>query len=335
MDFALNRPKPLTLIILDGWGYSEQSEDNAILAANTPNWDKLWNEGVHTLLDTSGKSVGLPAGQMGNSEVGHMNIGAGRIVHQDFSRIAAAIESGEFDTNPQICSAIDSAVQKQKTVHIMGLLSPGGVHSHEDHLFATLALAIARGSKRIRVHAFLDGRDTPPRSAMASIEKLEQQLAVSEGAAIATICGRYYAMDRDKRWDRIARAWAAMVNSKADFEAESGSAALKDAYRRGENDEFVQPTLINGNAGIGDGDAVLFVNFRADRARQISQAFLLDHFAGFDRNHPPALSAFVGMTEYQEDLPAAVAFPGEQLQYILAGSLAAQQLRHYTTLFRS
>lgn len=314
-------------MILDGWGYREDSEDNAIAAANTPHWDEYWLHGAHTLLDTSGESVGLPKGQMGNSEVGHMNIGAGRIVYQDFSRITAAIESGDFYANPRLCAAIDAAAKKQKTVHILGLLSPGGVHSHEDHLFATITLAAQRGAGRIRVHAFLDGRDTPPKSAMDSILRLEKQLAQTGGAALASICGRYYAMDRDKRWDRIARAWSAMVKATAQFEAESGITALQAAYLRGENDEFVQATVIADNSGIEDGDSILFINFRADRARQISQAFVMEEFDGFDRGQPPHLAAFVGLTRYQEGLPAGVAFPGTPLPNIFAEILAEQQLR--------
>ena len=312
-------------MILDGWGYREEPEDNAIHMANTPHWDRLWQTSAHTLLDTSGESVGLPAGQMGNSEVGHMNIGAGRIVYQDYSRVSAAIESGEFNANPQLCSAVDAGAGH--AVHIMGLLSPGGVHSHEDHLFATIALAAERGVSEIFVHAFLDGRDTPPRSAMDSMLKLEKQLARLDTAMLATICGRYYAMDRDKRWDRIARAWSAIVKNKGEFEADSGISALEAAYVRGENDEFVQPTTIAGGAGVKDGDSVIFINFRADRARQISQAFVLEEFDGFDRGHRPQLSAYTGMTEYLEGLPAGVAFPGTSLPQILPEILARQNLR--------
>ena len=312
-------------MILDGWGYREAIEDNAIRMANTPNWDSLWQNFSHTLLDTSGESVGLPPGQMGNSEVGHMNIGAGRIVHQDFSRITEAIESGEFRNNPVLCAAIDAAADH--TVHIMGLLSPGGVHSHEDHLYATVALAAERGARQICVHAFLDGRDTPPRSAQRSIAQLEKQLSEISGATLGSVCGRYFAMDRDTRWNRVARAWKAIVDGEADNVASRGDTALSSAYERDENDEFVQPTVIADYAGIADGDSLVFVNFRADRARQISQAFVAADFTEFEQRQRPRLAAFVGMTEYLSGLPAGVAFPGTSLPQILPELLAANNLR--------
>ncbi len=318
------RPKPLMLLILDGWGHREPAADNAISNANIPNWDRLRDSGAHTLLETSGLAVGLPEGQMGNSEVGHMNIGAGRIVFQDFTRIDQAIASGEFATNPALCSAIDKA--KEKTVHIMGLLSPGGVHSHEQQMFACIRLAQARGAKKIVIHAFLDGRDTPPRSALDSINKLEALLADIPTAQIGSLCGRYYAMDRDQRWDRVQRAWGMLVNAEAPFHYENASEALAAAYVRTENDEFVQPSLIGSSPAIASGDSVIFINFRADRARELSRAFVEPEFSGFNRQ-APKLASFVSMTEYLEGLPTEIAFPSVKLQQVFGEVLEAHGMR--------
>ncbi len=323
----MSRPRPLVLMILDGWGYREETDHNAIAAADTPNWDRLWAEGSHTLIDTSGESVGLPAGQMGNSEVGHMNIGAGRIVYQDFTRITKAIETGEFQHNPVLCEAIDAARSNGATVHIMGLLSPGGVHSHEEHLFATVALARQRGASAIRVHAFLDGRDTPPQSAGPSIEKLEQLLDTIPNAAVGVICGRYFAMDRDKRWDRVEQAYQAINSADAPHAAPSATQALKSAYKEGETDEFVSPRVIGDYTGVKPGDSIIFVNFRADRARQISRAFVEPGFDSFERGDLPTLSHYVCMAEYSKDLPARVAFPPQTLSDIFGQVIADANLR--------
>lgn len=317
---------PLVLMILDGWGHREAAADNAISCAHTPCWDRLWREQPHCLLDTSGEAVGLPAEQMGNSEVGHMNIGAGRIVYQELTRISRAISDGEFDTNPVLCSAFDGARESGGAVHVMGLLSPGGVHSHEEHFIAAVRLAAARGAERIWVHAFLDGRDTPPRSARASIDRMQSALDRLPAAHFATVTGRYYAMDRDQRWARTEQAWNAIVGGRAEFQAESAGSALEAAYRREQNDEFVQPTVIGEFDGVHDGDAVLFVNFRADRARQLTRAFLEPAFPGFARQ-PPRLAAFVCMTEYMAELGAAVAYPAAKLHGLLGESLAAAGLR--------
>ena len=317
---------PLLLMILDGWGYREETDNNAIALAATPCWDALWRDNPHGLIETSGAAVGLPEGQMGNSEVGHLNIGAGRIVFQDYTRIENAIHDGSFVENPALCDAIDAACGTGGTVHIMGLLSPGGVHSHEDHFLETVRLAAARGAFAICVHAFLDGRDTPPRSAEASIRRMQDLLDSLPGARFGTVCGRYYAMDRDKRWDRVERAYRAIAAAQADHRAADGPQALSEAYARDENDEFVQPTVIDGADGVHAGDAVIFVNFRADRARELTMAFVDDGFDGFSRNKPD-LAAFVCMTEYMAGLPVTVAFPPESLPRLLGSELADHGLR--------
>lgn len=317
---------PLVLMILDGWGHRHDAEDNAISQATTPCWDRLLESGHRTNIETSGEFVGLPEGQMGNSEVGHMNIGAGRVVFQDFTRISNAIEDGSFNTNPVLVKAIEASRDNASTLHIMGLLSPGGVHSHEDHFLAMVKMAATSGAHKICVHAFLDGRDTPPRSAAPSIQKMQAALDELPGATFASLCGRYYVMDRDQRWDRVERAWDMLVDGKATHNSNDAMSALNSAYERNESDEFVDPTVIGQYAGIRDDDAVIFVNFRADRAREISQAFIQPDFDGFNCQ-PPALSAFVGMTQYLESLPAGVAFPPEQLEGLLGECLSTQGLK--------
>jgi len=319
-------PRPLVLVIIDGWGYREDAPDNAISQAHTPCWNRLWAESPHALLATSGAAVGLPDGQMGNSEVGHMNIGAGRIVYQDFTRISRSIADGSFFDNPALCGAIAKAKAQGGAVHIMGLLSPGGVHSHDEHFLATVELARRAGAGEIVVHGFLDGRDTPPRSAQASIDGMQRELDGITGARFGTIIGRYYAMDRDQRWDRIEKAWSAITAATAENSSASATEALKAAYARGENDEFVAPTVIEGYRGVKDGDAVVFINFRADRARQLSRAFVEPAFDGFSRR-APKLSAFVTMTRYLDGLPADVAFPNVELHDLLGEILAERGLR--------
>jgi len=317
---------PLTLLILDGWGHREAAADNAISIGNTPNWDDLWEQCPHSLLQASGEAVGLPDGQMGNSEVGHMNIGAGRIVYQELTRIEKSIADGEFTTNPALAEALALARKSGGCVHVMGLLSAGGVHSHEDHFLATLEVALDAGAEAVAVHAFLDGRDTPPRSAKSSIRRLEDFLAAKEKAQLATISGRYYAMDRDQRWDRLEKAWLAIVEARADQSADSASAALEAAYNRDENDEFVQPTTINGGRRVEDGDVVIFINFRADRARQLTHAFVGPDFSGFQARRP-ALAAMLTMTQYQEDLPCLVAFPPARLNRLFGEVVAEAGLK--------
>ena len=315
-------PKPVLLLILDGWGHREETEDNAIAQAECPHWRRLLAECPHTLVHTSGRHVGLPDGQMGNSEVGHMNLGAGRIVYQDLTRVDLAVEDGSFFDNPGLLAACDAARAAGGTLHVMGLLSPGGVHSHEQHIFRMLELAQRRGVGDIAVHAFLDGRDTPPRSAYASIERLQDTCAALPGARVASVGGRYFAMDRDQRWDRLERAWNAIVEARAGHHADDPLSALQQAYARGENDEFVAPTVIAGGAAVRDGDAIVYMNFRADRARQLTAAFVRPDFAGFERRQP-ALSRFVCLTEYDATLPATVAFPPATLENTLPEVLAA------------
>jgi 2,3-bisphosphoglycerate-independent phosphoglycerate mutase len=306
---------PTVLIILDGWGHREETRDNAIANARTPVWDRLWAEAPHTLISGSGIDVGLPEGQMGNSEVGHMSLGSGRVIYQNITRIDQAIADGSFDENPVYTAAIDAAVTRGGAVHVLGLLSPGGVHSHERQLFAALRLAAARGAKQVFLHAFLDGRDTPPRSAQASIDKAEALFAELGTGRIASLCGRYYAMDRDQRWDRVEKAYNLLTEGDADHRAASATEGLAAAYERDESDEFVAPTVITDAGGsaarIEDGDTVLFMNFRADRARQLTRALTDPAFDGFQRRVQPRLAGFVQTTEYAADIDAPCAFPPE------------------------
>jgi len=320
------RPKPVMLLILDGWGHRETPTDNAIAQARTPNWDRLLAECPHTLIETSGQHVGLPDGQMGNSEVGHMNLGAGRIVYQDLTRIDKAISDGEFFENAELRAACAAVRTNAGTLHVFGLLSPGGVHSHEAHIHAMLDLAARERVPRVAVHAFLDGRDTPPQSAQPSLRALQDKCAAQAGVRIATISGRYYAMDRDKRWERVQLAWNAIVDAQAEFAADDALSALQAAYARGETDEFVKPTVIDGGALLRDGDAVVFMNFRADRARQLTAAFVRGDFTGFAHERRPKLSRFVCLTEYAADLPAPVAFAPDSLRNTLPEVLAAHGL---------
>jgi len=315
---------PLVLLILDGWGVRENAPDNAITAARTPNWDRFWRDCPRTLLQTSGEAVGLPAGQMGNSEVGHMNIGAGRIVYQELTRITKSIEDGEFESNAALVETVDAG--GDGTVHVMGLLSDGGVHSHEDHFLATIALAASRHTGPVAVHAFLDGRDTPPRSARASLERLQKSIATLRDVRVASVSGRYWAMDRDQRWDRVYRAWKAIVHAEAEFCADTALAALDAAYARDENDEFVQPTIIAGGAPMRDGDSAIFINFRADRARQLSRALIDRNFDAFEGDRPK-LAALATMTRYEADLDAKVAFPPMHMEHLLGQELAEAGLR--------
>lgn len=322
------RPKPVLLLILDGWGHRDDPSHNALALATLPNWRRLLREHPHTLVDTFGEHVGLPHGQMGNSEVGHMNIGAGRIVHQDLTRIDAAIADGSFAANPALVAACDAVRRSGGTLNVLGLLSPGGVHSSEDHILALLDMAARSGVPRIALHAFLDGRDTPPRSARASLQRLLDKCASVPGAFIASLGGRYYAMDRDQRWERVQLAWQAIVEGNAPHWPDA-LAALDAAYARGENDEFVKPALVRRDWAMHDGDAVVFMNFRADRARELSHAFLDAGFDGFARGRVPALSAFVTLTEYEQGLVPghAIAFPPQSMRNTLGEYLAELGLR--------
>ncbi len=325
MSASTPRPKPVVLLILDGWGHREEREDNALAQAELPNWRSLLESCPHTLIHTEGRHVGLPDGQMGNSEVGHMNLGAGRIVYQDLTRVDAAIEDGSFFDNAELAGACDAALHDGATLHIFGLLSPGGVHSHQRHIFSMLELAKRRGVERVAVHAFLDGRDTPPRSAQASLVALQRECDRLGNARIATVSGRYYAMDRDQRWDRVRKAWDAIVDARAEHRAPDALAALDAAYARGENDEFVLPTVIEGAQPMADGDAVVYMNFRADRARQLTAAFVDDDFGGFQAPRP-ALSRYVCLTQYDARLKAAVAFGPDDLRNTLGELLADRGL---------
>ncbi|UVJ44326.1 2,3-bisphosphoglycerate-independent phosphoglycerate mutase [Pseudomonas sp. LS1212] len=315
-------PKPLVLIILDGFGHSDNPEYNAIYSASTPVYDRLRAEQPNGLISGSGMDVGLPEGQMGNSEVGHMNLGAGRVVYQDFTRVTKAIRDGEFFENPTLCGAVDKAVAGGKAVHILGLLSDGGVHSHQDHLVAMAELAAQRGAEKIYLHAFLDGRDTPPKSAQSSLELLDATFAKLGKGRIASIIGRYFAMDRDNRWDRVATAYNLIVDSAAEFSAVTGIEGLEAAYARGESDEFVKATRIGESVKVEDGDAVIFMNFRADRARELTRVFVEDDFKDFERARQPKLAAFVGLTQYSAKIPAPAAFAPGSLDNVLGEYLS-------------
>ena len=317
-----SRPRPVVLLILDGWGHRDDPRDNALALADIPNWRRLLAQHPSTLIHTEGRHVGLPDGQMGNSEVGHMNIGAGRIVYQDLTRIDAAIEDGSFFDNAELLAACDAVRANGGTLHVMGLLSPGGVHSHEAHLLAMLDLAARRGVARVAVHAFTDGRDMPPRSAEPSLRALQARCATLGNAHVASVSGRYYAMDRDQRWERVRKAWDAIVEAESPYHAPDAVAALQAAYARDENDEFVMPTVIDGATPMADGDAVVFMNFRADRARQLTAAFIDPAFTGFQARRPQ-LARFVCLTEYDARLPAPLAFQPDNLTNTLGEVLGA------------
>lgn len=319
--------KPLVLMILDGWGYNKSVKHNAIAQANTPQWDEWWQNSPHILIEASGIAVGLPDKQMGNSEVGHMHIGAGRIVQQDFTRINDSIINGQIYHNPVFVSVINELKHTQKTLHIMGLLSPGGVHSHEDHLYALLKLCDNNQFSSVCLHLFLDGRDTPPRSAVHSIETLNRVLNQHPVGVISSICGRYYAMDRDKRWERVMPVYDLLTQGNSNYHFSDAISAINSFYQNKISDEFIPPTLIGDKHCIEDGDAVLFFNFRADRARQLTSAFVNQNFSGFDRQKKPQLSHFVSMTQYDEQLSTLSAYPTMPLNNTLGEVIAAHGLR--------
>ena len=316
--------KPLALIIMDGWGYSEKKEGNAVAAANTPNLNALCAKYANTLISGSGMDVGLPDGQMGNSEVGHVNIGAGRVVYQELTRVTKEIRDGDFFKNEALCKAVDTAVSTGKAVHVMGLMSPGGVHSHEDHIIGMLELAAQRGADKLYFHAFLDGRDVAPRSAQESIEKFDAAFKKLGKGRIASMVGRYYAMDRDNRWDRVQEAYDLLCEGKSEFAPYAdATAALAAAYARGENDEFVKASVIGAEAApLNDGDVLVFMNFRADRAREITRTFVGEGFDGFVRNKQPKLADFVMLTEYAADIKTSCAYPPTALTNTLGEWLA-------------
>jgi len=321
-------PRPALLCILDGWGWRpDHAADNAIAAAATPNYNRLLAECPHALLATSGNAVGLPKGQMGNSEVGHMNIGAGRVVAQDLPRIDVAIEDGSLARRPVLLTLIEKAKSAQRAVHVMGLLSPGGVHSHQDQI-AALVRIISGAGVPVFVHAFLDGRDTPPKSAQGFVEKFLSDIHGLAGVRLATISGRYYAMDRDKRWDRVEKAYNAIVDASG-RRFDDAAAALETSYAADVTDEFVLPCILGDYAGVEDGDALLFANFRADRAREISTALLDKGFDGFDRARLPHFGAAAGLTEYSDALKSLMAsvFPPEDVRETLGEVIAAHHMK--------
>jgi 2,3-bisphosphoglycerate-independent phosphoglycerate mutase len=294
--------RPAVLCVLDGWGYRPDQTDNAIALADTPNFDRMMRECPHALLATSGRAVGLPDGQMGNSEVGHTNIGAGRLVLQDLLRIDEAVAKNALKDIPEFRALLDAARRATSVVHLLGLMSPGGVHSHQTHI-AALARALSQAGLKVNIHAFLDGRDTPPKSALSFVEDFLASIGDAPGVQIATVSGRYYAMDRDKRWERVAKTFAAIVDGDGAHFSDPET-AIATSYKEGVTDEFVLPCIIGGYAGVSDGDALLFTNFRPDRAREISNALLVPAFDGFPRARVPRFSAAAGLTVYSETLHA-------------------------------
>jgi 2,3-bisphosphoglycerate-independent phosphoglycerate mutase len=324
--------KPTVLVILDGWGIAEeQDKGNAISQAKKPNYDYLMANYPHTILESSGEAVGLPEGQMGNSEVGHLNIGSGRIVYQELTRINKAVREGTIKTNPVFVDVIQYARKNDKALHLMGLLSDGGVHSHIDHLMALLNMAKEMGQEKVFVHAFLDGRDVPPNNALDYILPLEEKFKEIGIGKIATVMGRYYAMDRDKRWERTALAYKAMVNGEG-IKATMAKMAVEQSYDKRVTDEFVEPTVIVNEDGspvgkINPEDAVIFYNFRADRARQITRAFVDKDFNGFVREGGYLNVRFVCMTQYDAEIEAPVAYPPQNLENTLGEVISQAGLK--------
>ena len=329
-----DKARPAVLGVLDGWGLSDSDESNAIQAARTPVWDRLWNSYPHTAITASGSAVGLPGGQMGNAEVGHLNLGAGRVVYQEFTRVSRSIRTGSFYNNRTLTDAVDLATANDTAVHVLGLLSPGGVHSHEDHIHAMVKLAVERGARRVHLHAFLDGRDMPPKSAADSLAAMDEVFAQLGHGRIASIVGRHYAMDRDHRWERIEQAYDLITQGVAAYRAADTQQALSMAYERGETDEFVKPTCIVPQGSepglVHDGDVVINMNYRSDRARQITRPFIEPEFGGFRRKVTRAIAGYVSLTEYNKDFDTPVAYPPERLpntfgEYI--ANLGLHQLR--------
>ena len=331
------RPKPIVLTILDGWGYRAETKGNAIALACKPNYDRLLKDFPNTLIQTSGPAVGLPEGQMGNSEVGHLNIGAGRIVHMDITRVDELIASGAFARQPLLLEAMERGRERQ--LHLLGLVSDGGVHSHINHLFALLRMARENKVARVFVHCFMDGRDTPPNSGIDFLRQLQQKMNEYGVGQIATVIGRYYAMDRDNRWERIEKAYRAMVHGDAEAKFSDPIAAMRASYEKGVTDEFVVPTVITTEAAPGkpavpratirDSDAAIFFNFRADRARQITRALLEPGFQGFADPERPANLTFVAMTQYEKSWPwLRYILAPEKLEHILANVFAELQFKN-------
>ncbi|MEK7773388.1 MAG: 2,3-bisphosphoglycerate-independent phosphoglycerate mutase, partial [Deltaproteobacteria bacterium] len=327
-----NTLKPVCLIVMDGWGINPRKEGNAIALASTPNLTALAGRYPAAAIETSGLSVGLPEGQMGNSEVGHTTMGAGRVVYQELTRITKAAAEGEFKRNGLIKSVVENLKARGASLHLMGLLSDGGVHSHVEHLYALLEAVESMGLRKVYVHAFLDGRDTPPDSGAGYMRALVERLKKIGCGAVATVSGRYYAMDRDNRWDRVEKAYNAMVTG-AGVRAKDPVLAVEQAYGRGETDEFVAPAVIvNGEnpvATVSDGDGMIFFNFRGDRAREITRAFVNGDFNVFKREKSPYLAGFLCMTEYERKLNLPVLFPPQSLDNILGAVLSRADLRQF------
>ncbi len=304
--------KPLVLIILDGWGIRSEKKDNGITLAKKPNFEHYWKSYPHTLIDGSGKAVGLPEGIMGNSEVGHMNLGAGRVVYSGLSQIYHSIEDGSFFFNPAFITATEAARENHSALHLVGLLSDGAVHSHQDHLYALLDLAKQQGIDRVFIHCFMDGRDTPPMSGLHYLKSLEQQIQKQGIGTIASVSGRYYAMDRDKRWERVQKAYDVLIGADTNG-AQTPEEIVLESYKKGLGDEFIVPRNVLDNKGlpvgaIHDKDAVIFFNFRPDRAREITDAFTNPNFKGFERKKSPALSTYVCMSPYDSAFGLQTAF---------------------------
>ncbi len=327
-------PSPLALIILDGFGINEREEANAIKAANTPSFDKLWSDHPHAIVQASGEAVGLPDGQMGNSEVGHLNLGAGRVVYQDLTRITLAIKEGDFFKNKVLLEAINNAKENNSALHLLGLLSDGGVHSHNKHLYGLLELAKQEGLEDVYIHAILDGRDVPPASAKKYVQELEAKIEEIGVGQIATIGGRYYYMDRDNRWDRTAKAYNAMAFAQGET-ASSALEAVEQSYKKDATDEFVLPTVILDNdqpvAKVNNSDSIIFFNFRPDRARQLTRALNDKDFNGFDRHEGYPEVHLVCMTEYDETIEAPIAFPSSEIKNTLGKVLADNGLKQLRT----
>lgn len=323
---------PVLLAILDGWGYGEKSASNAVHVADTPNMDTWQREFPFTTLVAHNGLVGLPEGQMGNSEVGHLNIGAGRIVYQDFTRINRAIESGDFFQNETLLKSIRKVKAGGGALHLLGLVSDGGVHSHLNHLKALVEMALQEELSEVYIHAFMDGRDTPPQSGIEYMQQLQDFLADKGSCSVATVSGRYYAMDRDNRWDRVSKAWQALVDGVGQHTSNDPLQAMRDAYSRDENDEFIKPVVILNNdnrprATVNDGDAVIFFNFRADRARQLTRAFTEKDFNEFSIDHRPHLAEYVTFTVYDKKNNLPAAFPPASLTHILGEEISNNKLR--------
>ncbi len=318
---------PAALVILDGWGWAPAGPGNAISLARTPVWDQLWADYPHAILEASGEAVGLPSGVMGNSEVGHLTIGSGRVIYQDLSLINRAIADGSFFLNPVLAGVMDRTRERGGSLHLLGLLSDAGVHSALGHLQALVVMAKQRGLQRVYIHAFTDGRDTSPTAGAGYVEEIEDFLAAQGLGRLATVAGRYWAMDRDKRWERVKRAYDAMVHGQG-LHAVDAAAAVAEAYARGETDEFIQPTVVaeEPSARLRDGDGVIFFNFRPDRARELCAALTQEDFTGFDRGERrPALDV-VGLTEYDPRLGVPAAFPKEEPKNVLAEVVSAAGL---------